>query len=144
MAMAVAVVVVLIGGWMAYHARSTLTRADPQFTELQKCFREIEPLFPHQLQAIVFDDRGAELVLADAATVPASMPLYIKVCGPNGCRRFVTFSGQQIRVNGDLCDVLLDRQGNILVVGQQLAWSSSNPAGKAGTYQIEARPLGTT
>ncbi len=114
------------------------------FAEAQKCFREIEPLFPNQIKAIVFDQQGAELVLADDPTVPTSTPLYLKVCGPNGCRRFVTFSGQQIRVNGDLCDVLLDREGNILVVGRQFAWSSSNPAGKATPYQIEARPLGTT
>jgi hypothetical protein len=117
---------------------------DSQFARVKQYFREIEPLFPNQLQAIVFDDKDTELVLADAANVPTSTPLYLKICGPKGCKRFVTFSGQQIRVNGDLCDVLVDRKGNILVVGENLVWSSSYPAGKTGSYQIEARSLGTT
>jgi hypothetical protein len=107
----------------------------------RKCFQEIQPLFPHQLQAIVFDRQGARLVLAETADVPVSPPLYLKICGPKGCQQFVTFSGQQIRVNGEVCDVLLDSQGNVLVVGGQLVWSSSKPAGKAGSYRIEAKLL---
>ncbi len=127
------------------HSRSKTGAAGPDaYAEAQKCFREIEPLFPNQIKAIVFDQQGAQLVLADDPTVPTSTPLYLKICGPNGCRRFVTFSGQQIRVNGDVCDVLLDRQGNILVVGRQFAWSSSDPTAKSSPYQIEARSLGTT
>ena len=117
-------------------------KPDPQLAEVQKCFREIEGLFPNQLRAIVFDDRGPELVLADGPTVPTSTPLYLKITGPKASRRYITFSGQQIQINGDTCDVLVDRSGNVLVVGRELAWSSSEPAAKAGRYQIEARALG--
>ena len=94
---------------------------DPQLAEARKYFQEIEGLFPNQLQAIVFDQQGAHLVLAQEPNLPASPPLYLKICGPEGCQRFVTFSGQQIRVNGDVCDVLADHQGNVLVVGRQTA-----------------------
>src|SRR5205807_3264137 len=110
--------------------------------EAAKYIREIEALFPNQLQAIVLDQKGARLLLADHSNVPASPPLYLKICGPYGCQRFVTFSGQQIRINDDLCDVLIDRQGNVLLVGRELLWSSSEPAGKARPYRIEAKPLG--
>jgi len=128
-----------------FQAKQNLTFGDPQFAELQKCYREIEPLFPNQLKAIIWDNTGGpELVLAEAATVPSSTPLYLRICGPNGCRRFVTFSGQQIQVNGDVCDVLLDRQGNIIIAGRQLVWSSAKATGTAGHYQIEARPVRTT
>ena len=117
---------------------------DPQLAEAQQYFREIQGLFPHQLQAIVFDQQGAHLVLAPEPNLPASPPLYVKICGPGGCQRFVTFSGQQIHVNGDVCDVLSDHQGNVLLVGRQLLWSGSKAGAGSGKYQIEARTLEST
>jgi hypothetical protein len=98
-------------------------------------------LFPNQLQALVLDAAGAHLVLAEQADVPASPPLYVKITGPKGAQRFVTFSGQRIRVNGDSFEVLVGRQGEVLLVGKQSVWSSSEPGVKAGPYRIEARPL---
>ena len=136
-----ACLLVLAGYLVGVRNGSPSPQSDSQLAEVQKCFREIEGLFPNQLRAIVFDDRGPELVLADGPTVPTSTPLYLKITGPNGSRRYITFSGQQIQVNGDTCDVLVDRAGNVLVVGRELAWSSSESPAKAGRYQIEARPL---
>jgi hypothetical protein len=114
---------------------------DSQLAEAQQYFREIQGLFPHQLQAIVFDQQGTHLVLAQEANLPASPPLYLKISGPRGCQRFVTFSGQQIRVNGDVCDVLVDHRGNVLLVGAQWVWSGPQSADSRSRYQIEARPL---
>lgn len=115
--------------------------SDPQFAEARKYFQEIQALFPHQLQAIVFDQQGAHLVLAQKADLPASPPLYLKICGPGGCQRFVTFSGQQIRFNGEVCDVLSDHEGNVLVVGRQSLWASSQAGARSGQYQVEAHAL---
>ena len=114
---------------------------DAQFAEAQKYFRELEALFPNQLEAIVFDQRGTHLVLAQEPNLPAATPLYLKVCGPKGCQRFVTFSGQQIRINGDLCDVLVDHNGAVMLVGQGLVWSGAQTSTRSGQYQIEARVL---
>ena len=114
---------------------------DSQLVEARKYFRELEALFPHQLQAIVFDQQGTHFLLAPEPNLPASPPLYLKICGPKGCQRFVTFSGQQIRVNGGVCDVLVDRQGKVLVVGQETLWSDAKNAVRSGPYQIEARAL---
>lgn len=140
---AVTAALVLVAVLIVYSRGKPGAAGPDAFAEAQKCFREIEPLFPNQIKAIVFDQQGAQLVLADTATVPVSTPVYIKISGPNRSRQFVTFSGQQIPVNGDVCDVLVDHQGNILLVGRQLVWSSSKPAVKPGPYQIEARPLET-
>jgi hypothetical protein len=125
------------------HGRLTLGR-DTELAAAQKYFREIEGLFPHQVQAIVLDQGGAHLVLADQPTVATSTPLYVKICDADGCRRYVTFSGQKIRVNGDVFDVLVDRHGAVLVVGEQSVWSSSQPSATVGRYRIEARPLPAT
>ena len=115
-----------------------------QLAQAQKCYREIEGLFPNQVQALVFDSQGMHLVLAEQSNVPASTPLYVTITGPKEVHRFVTFSGQRIRVNGDSFEVLVDRQGDVLLVGQQSVWSSSEPGEKAGPYRIEARPLPTS
>jgi hypothetical protein len=127
----------VLGSWKEQHASGK----DAQFAEARKYFHEIEALFPNQLQAIVFDQQGTHLVLAPEANLPASPPLYLKICGPKGCQRFVTFSGQQIHVNGDVCDVLVDHLGKVLVVGQEKLWSDAKAALRSGSYQIEARAL---
>jgi hypothetical protein len=127
----------LLGFWRAQRSLSD----DLQLATVRKYFHEIEALFPNQIQAIVFDQRGTQLVLAQEANIPASPPLYLKICGPKGCQRFVTFSGQQIRVNGDVCEVLADGRGDVLVVGRQLVWSGSKGVASSGGYQLEARAL---
>jgi hypothetical protein len=127
----------VLGSWRGQYSPSK----DSQLAEARKYFHELEALFPNQLQAIVFDQQGTHLVLAPEANLPTSPPLYLKICGPKGCQRFVTFSGQQIRINGDVCDVLVDHGGNVLVVGQETLWSDAKAATRSGPYQIEARAL---
>lgn len=116
---------------------------DPQLALARKCFSEVAALFPNQVQALVLDSNGGHLVLAEHPDVPSVSPLYIKIIGPKGEHRFVTFSGQRIQVNNDSFEVLLDGQGEVLLVGKQSVWSSSDPGIKAGLYRIEARPLPT-
>ncbi len=126
-----------LGPWKGHPAPA----ADPSLAGVRKYFHEIEALFPNQLQAIVFDPQGARLVLANEPNLPTSPPIYLKVNGPKGCQRFVTFSGQQIQVNGDICDVLADGQGRVLLVGQKLVWSSRQASAGSGLYRIEAKTL---
>jgi hypothetical protein len=115
--------------------------SDLQLAEARKCYGEVETLFPNQLQALVLDATGGRLVLAPEPNVPKSVPLYVKICGARGCQRVVTFSGQRIAVNGTFFEVLVDRQGKVLLVGEQSVWSSSEPGEKLDGYRIEARPL---
>jgi hypothetical protein len=141
LAVGVAAACVAGGFFLGFRSGRGSPGHDLQLAQVQKYYREIEALFPNQLEAIVFDQKGTHLVLAKEANVPASTPLYVKVCGPEGCERFVTFSGQQIRFNGEVCDVLTDREGHVLLVGRQLVWSSGQALAKAGRYRIEAQPL---
>ena len=111
------------------------------FAQVEKCYREIEAMFPNQVQAIIFDEAGSRIVLAEKADVPDSTPLYLKICGPRGCQQFVTFSGQQIRVNGEDWEVLTDAGGNVLLVGNQFVWSSASHVSELGEFHVETRPL---
>ena len=140
-ALVVAVVCLAVGYLLGVGKARRTPRIDPEFASARQYFRELAALFPNQLQAIVFDQQGAHLVLAAEPNLPASPPLYLKVCGPHGCQRFVTFSGQQIKVNGDAWDVLADGQGNILLVGQQQLWAGAATSARSGPYHIEARTL---
>jgi hypothetical protein len=115
-----------------------------QLTAARKCFREIEALFPNQVQAIVFDQDGPRLVLAEEPNVPASVPLYVRIRGPKGSRNYVTFSGQQIRFNGEVCEVLLNHLGHVLLVGHQAVWSPTQALVTSTRYQVAACPLETT
>jgi len=113
--------------------------ADEQLAAARKCFRELEALFPHQLQAIVLDHNGPRMVLADAPSVPDSPPFYLRICGPKACESFVTFSGQQIEVRGEKCEVLADDNGRIFLAGQHHVWSERD---STSALRIEAMPLG--
>jgi hypothetical protein len=143
LALGLAVVCIALGFALGFWKGRDSAITTQQLAQAKKYFKEVEALFPNQVQAIVFDDRGAHLVLADEANVPASLPVYLKISGPKGRQTCLTFSGQQVRINGDICDVLVDHHGDVLLVGQQLVWSSAQPASKTGRYQIEARTLET-
>lgn len=124
-----------IGGLGRSHSFSADT---PQLAEARKYYDEIETLFPNQVQAIVFDRQGPHFILANKANVPSSPPFYVKVCGPKGCQGFVTFSGQQIQLNGENCEVLADEHGQVILVGNNRVWSGHQ---SSGPIRVDARPL---
>jgi hypothetical protein len=112
-----------------------------QLAEARKYYHEIEGLFPNQVKAIVFDQKGAHLVLSDSANVPSSPPLLVKICGPEGCKGFITFSGQNIQANGETYQVLATTDGQVMLVGKTSVWAGSNTANLAQSLKIEAKPL---
>jgi hypothetical protein len=109
--------------------------------EARACWREVTALFPNQLEAIVFDQQGSHVVLSERADQPIASPIYVKLCDGKQCKRFITFSGQQIKVNGESFDVLIDRQGEVLLVGDAKIWNSSRKTGALGSYKVFAKPL---
>lgn len=133
-----AAVLVVIGLLVPRQPHQPVKLANDQLPEIRKCYAEFEALFPKQLKAIVFDGQGPHMILADKADVPESAPLYLKVCGPKGCEGFVTFSGQNIRVNGEDCEVLADAQGKVMLVGNHQVWLQGR---SGGALSVEARLL---
>lgn len=136
--------VVGLGFALGFRQGRRLSISDAQLAAARKYFQEIETLFPNQVQAIVFDQRGPRLVLAEQPNVPASAPLYLRISGPKGWQNCVTFSGQQIRVNGEVCEVLLDGEGNTLLVGQHGVWTTDQAVARNARYRVAARPLEMT
>ena len=93
-----------------------------------KLIHETMALFPNQLRAIVQDEPGLKLVLADQPDVPSSTPLYVKICDGQKCSSLVTFSGQEIQIAGQKLTVLADATGGIILEGGKFAWSSRKRA----------------
>lgn len=107
----------------------------------EKVYREMAALFPEQLAAIIADGSGVRVVLADRPGKQSSPPLFLKLCVRNGCQEIITFSGQQVRVNGDTCDVLLDGAGNVILAGNRTFWSSADRRSQSGRMRITAERL---
>jgi hypothetical protein len=133
------VIGIALGSWR--HRSPGLTASD--LATARTYLREMEALFPNQVRAVLFEPSGPRLELAERAEVSAALPIFVRVWGPDGCRSFLTFSGQEIRLNGDAFDVLVDAQGHVLLVGAKLAWTSADASARAGDYRFAARSLGT-
>jgi hypothetical protein len=92
----------------------------------EKLMREVLAMFPNQVRAIVQDENGLSLSLADEPNVPSSTPLWIKICDGKQCRSVVTFSGQAMQIAGQRVEVLADARGGVMLVGDDFFWSSQD------------------
>lgn len=107
-----------------------------------KLIRETLALFPNRVRAIVQDEHGLNLVLSENDDVPASAPLYVRICDGSNCSSAVTFSGQEIELAGQKISVLADARGEIILSGNQFVWSETAPAHAGSRLKIEAKNLG--
>ena len=139
-----AVVCLLVGFWLGQRNHVGNLRTDTTPAEAQKFYRETVQLFPNQIRAIVFDQKGTHLVLAERADVSESLPVFMKICGPQGCQAVVTFSGQQIKIGGKPVDVLVGPRGEVILAGPDSLWSSNQKANQIGEYRIKAEALHTS
>lgn len=103
-----------------------------------KVVQEALALFPNRVRAIVHDQRGLNLVLADRADVPVSPPIYVRLCEGGHCASAVTFSGQEIELGGQKIGVLSDGSGGIILDGGTFVWSSHETGASRNGRQIEA------
>ena len=133
---AACLVIGLALGWWSHHRSDAMGLA-----QARQLFYQITRVFPHQVRVIVLDDQGVRLELADRANIPASPPLLIAVRQAKTWRRFITFSGQNIRLNGESFEVLATAGGKILLVGPHSIWSDADPTRPANHYQIRAALL---
>lgn len=135
----VCLVIMLVAKFQSYRAtQAAALEGDNQLAAARKCYQELEALFPNQLEAIVFDQQGPRFVLAPKPDVPGGSPLYLKICGPKGCERIVTFSGQQVAVNGEKCEVLANGEGQVMLVGNHKVWTGDD---SAEAVRVQARML---
>jgi hypothetical protein len=136
-------VLVCLGVALGIAHRSRSDKADTSLALLQneKVVREVLSLFPNRVRAIVQDEHGLQLVLSDRPDVPTSPPLWIKFCDGRHCRAAVTFSGQELQIDGEKVQVLADARGGVMLVGNRLFWQSAEPNRVPQNLRFQARPL---
>lgn len=132
----------LLGFFIGFGRGHSVGFSTAEVAQNQKIYQELATLFPERLQTVLLDGRGSQLVLATDAQPQASAPLLVQICHAGVCHRFITFSGQRVALNGENFEVLADAQGHVLVVGEQLAWTSREPRRVAAGYHIRATALG--
>jgi hypothetical protein len=135
------VIAFAIGHWHGRVAAETAL-ANDSLTNI-KLIRETLAMFPNRVRAIVQDEHGLNLVLSDNADVPASPPLYVRICDGKHCSSLVTFSGQEIQIAGQKITVLADARGGIILTGSQFVWSNTERTYAGNHLKIEAKNLGT-
>ena len=107
-----------------------------------KVIHETLAIFPNQVRAIVEDEHGLRLILADNKDVPISPAIYVHICDGEKCSSLVTFSGQEIQVAGQNVTVLSDAHGGIILTGNQFVWSSAERTTAGIHLKITAKNLG--
>jgi hypothetical protein len=132
------VIAFAIGRW---HGRMEAGPANDVLAD-GKAVRETLALFPNRVCAIEEDEHGLNLILSNNDDVPASPPLYVRICDGKHCASFVTFSGQEIQVAGQKVTVLADARGGIILAGNQFVWSSTGRNYAGNHLKIEAKNLG--
>ncbi|MGA2870488.1 MAG: hypothetical protein ABSF34_15180 [Verrucomicrobiota bacterium] len=136
--------VFLLAGFALGHWRGkTETTAAPANDLLSnvKLINETLAMFPNRVRAIIQNEQGTQLVLADQPDVPDSPPLFVKICDGKHCSSLVTFSGQDLEVAGQKITVLSDANGGIILEGSQFVWSSTGPNRLQNGLKIEAKSL---
>jgi hypothetical protein len=137
-----AAICVLTGILIGHHLGQTkLADANGQSLQNEKLIREVMAMFPNRVRAILKDEAGLHLVLADDADVPASTPLWVKICQGAQCTTLVTFSGQEVDVAGQKMTVLADAEDGVILVGDRFAWASDETNGNVQDLKIQAKPL---
>ena len=138
--MACVVIAFGIGRW---HGRmeTEKTLATDSLANL-KLISETLAMFPNRVRAIVQDEHGLKLVLSDTDDVPASSPLYVRICDGKHCSSLVTFSGQEIQVAGQKITVLAGADGKIILTGDKFVWSNTERHLAGSRLKIEAKNLG--
>lgn len=106
-----------------------------------RLIQETLAMFPRRVSAIVRDERGTKLVLSEQEDVPASPPIYVRICDGETCTSAVTFSGQEIQVGGRKLTVLAEAGGGIILEGEHFVWSTGTANFGGGKLKIQAKNL---
>jgi hypothetical protein len=106
-----------------------------------KVVEETLAMFPNRVRAIVQDEQGLNLVLSDQDNVPASNPIYVRICDGQHCSSLVTFSGQEIQIAGQKISVLSDAHGGIILEGNKFVWSNLPGTPARPAFKIQAKFL---
>lgn len=106
---------------------------------------QVEGLFPGQLNAVIESDGDVQLDLAGASSPGATdQPVLVQLEAGGHRLRVLSYSGRSVTLELKgarfTFEALVTSDGGVVLVGDDFAWSSTQPKPLAG-YKIQARPL---
>jgi hypothetical protein len=104
----------------------------------RRLVREVAALFPDQLQALLIDSNGVQVILSDRPNLVAEQPVIVSFCQDGRRRLVLTSSGHRVQAGRQTFDVLTDGQNNVLLIGDHSFWSSRDGARRIDGYKVEA------
>ncbi len=106
--------------------------------------REIETLFPKQINAIVEENGEIRLDLAFNPDALTDQPVYVQLVHEGHTIRVVSYSGRRITVTVGqeklTFEPLVTGSGEVILVGEDFLWSPAHPA-PHGRFRVLAYPL---
>jgi hypothetical protein len=112
-----------------------------EIADARRVYDEVRLLFPDQIEALILGGPSPRLQIAEHPSSPVQRPVLVKFCSPRGCQTVITFSGVNVALQDESCEVLLDSHNQVIVVGQRFVWSSQDEKLSRGGYQITAEAL---
>lgn len=117
-------------------------RRENQLELLRESYRQILSLFPQQLDAIVFAENDAEVLISEAPAPSRSEPVYVRFCPPAGrCVTAVSFSGTLLKIFGREFEILENGAGEIFVVAKEGVWGPGQAPASGDHWRIEGGRL---
>ncbi|MBC8001840.1 MAG: hypothetical protein H7X97_04550 [Opitutaceae bacterium] len=130
------------GAFTQPESRAPLKVADVHQTmSYAKIMAEVGAMFPNRVRSVTLEGDDIQLNLADDADVATSPPIWVQICLGGRCKKFITFSGQQVGVDGHVYDVLVDSRGNVMLTGETSVWSSGERVAAIPGARISAHLL---
>jgi hypothetical protein len=110
----------------------------------QRTLREVEALFPGQVNAVIERDGAVDLELSDQDAGGTSQPVVVEFVRGADVLRVLSYSGRKVCVDlggAKACfEPLVTAEGRVILAGEDFLWSSEHPVSRAG-YRVEARFL---
>jgi hypothetical protein len=131
-----------IFGMMLLLAYFGFKQKPQQFSQYLQLYGELALTFPNQLEAVVITGKQTELVLSETPNVPRSTILLLNIPDLGSGTTILTTSGQRVQIGSESCEVFLDGEGHVVLLGNQWVWSTDSANTARAPYQMSATILG--
>lgn len=138
-----ALCVILVFIFLPYNLKNgIINKAEIQDQKI--ILSEFQKLFGDNLESVITNNGITKVLLSDGAN-KKSLPLFINLSVNGKNVEILSFSGENISLNiGDKTInfyALVNGNGKVLLVGDELYWSEENSSGNSSGLKIKARTL---
>lgn len=109
-----------------------------------KILKQMEALFPGQIDAVIQKSGAVNLELAAEQSLPSDQPILVRLISGKQSIQIMSYSGRKVCVELEgsrTCfEALLNNDGNVILNGRDFIWTPQLPVTVAG-YRIEAKKL---